>query len=263
LTHSNKRTPVIGVGIDAVTWTQALERIAVWSKARQSRVVCLSNVHAVVTARLDSQFSKVVEQADMAAPDGAPVAFMLRKLGFPSQERIDGPGLMWRYCSHAATSGDSIYLYGGTEATLTALQQQLSLNFPSLRIAGAYSPPFRVLTPEEDEAEVQAINDSGAGVVWVSLGCPKQEKWMAAHRGRINAVMVGVGAAFNYHAGTLSRAPLWMQRNGLEWLHRLAVSPRQLWKRYLVTNTLFVLCATYQLLAERNKRAVSAELRSP
>jgi N-acetylglucosaminyldiphosphoundecaprenol N-acetyl-beta-D-mannosaminyltransferase len=262
LTHHNNRTPVIGVGIDPTTWTEAVQSIASWSKDRQSRVVCLSNVHAVVTARLDPEFSKVVEEADMAAPDGAPIAFMLRKLGFPSQERIDGPGLMWRYCAHAAASGDAIYLYGGQESTLAALQQRLASEFPELRIAGAYSPPFRALTPEEDDAVVQAINDSEADVVWVSLGCPKQEKWMAAHRGRINAVMVGVGAAFNYHGGTLSRAPLWMQRNGLEWLHRLVMSPGQLWKRYLVTNTLFIVYAARQLVSKRSKRLVSVELRS-
>jgi N-acetylglucosaminyldiphosphoundecaprenol N-acetyl-beta-D-mannosaminyltransferase len=243
------RTSVIGVGIDPVTWDEAIYAIQTWSRAHQSRVVCLSNVHAVVTAKFDAQFRQVVMGADLAAPDGAPVAFMLRKLGFPAQQRIDGPGLMWRYCAHAANTGDSIYLYGGTQQTLDALQRQLNLHFPALQIAGAHSPPFRPLSAEEDEEAVRAINESGAGVVWVSLGCPKQEKWISAHRGRINAVMVGVGAAFNYHAGTLARAPIWMQRRGLEWLHRLALSPRQLWRRYLLTNTLFIALAAKQLLA--------------
>ena len=120
-------------------------------------------------------------------------------------------------------------------------------------IAGAYSPPFRPLTAEEDQAVIEQINTSGAGSVWVSLGCPKQEKWMAEHRGKINAVMVGVGAAFDYHAGTIQRAPLWMQHAGLEWLHRLCSEPRRLWRRYFVTNSLFILLASKQLLGQRNK----------
>jgi N-acetylglucosaminyldiphosphoundecaprenol N-acetyl-beta-D-mannosaminyltransferase len=127
------------------------------------------------------------------------------------------------------------------------LQARLQEAFPGLRIAGSISPPFRQLTAEEDAADVACINASGAGTAWVSLGCPKQEKWMAAHRGRVNAVMIGVGAAFDYHAGTIGRAPTWMQHRGLEWLHRLSSEPGRLWKRYLVTNTLFVIGAVKQL----------------
>jgi len=131
---------------------------------------------------------------------------------------------------------------------LELLQQRLKAAFPGLLIAGAYSPPFRLATAEEDEADVTRINSSGAGTIWVSLGCPKQEQWMAAHRGRVNAVMIGVGAAFDYHAGTIKRAPKWMQNAGLEWLHRLCSEPRRLWKRYLVTNTIFLAKAMRQLL---------------
>ena len=139
-------------------------------------------------------------------------------------------------------------LFGSTDSTLASLQRILKQRWPALRIAGAHAPPFRSLNPDEDEAAVRQINASGAHSVWVSLGCPKQELWMAAHRGRINAVMVGVGAAFDFHAGTVSRAPAWMRSNGLEWLHRLASEPRRLWRRYLVTNTLFLLGAARQLL---------------
>jgi N-acetylglucosaminyldiphosphoundecaprenol N-acetyl-beta-D-mannosaminyltransferase len=172
-------------------------------------------------------------------------------MGVEEQERINGPDLMWRYCAEAAQRNESIYLYGGQQETLDILQRKLLVQFPGLKIAGAYSPPFRALSVDEDSAVVDAINASGAGTVWVSLGCPKQEKWMAEHRGRINAVMIGVGAAFDYHAGTIQRAPLWMQRNGLEWLHRLCSEPRRLWKRYLVTNSLFVIHACRQLLCRR------------
>ena len=153
-----------------------------------------------------------------------------------------------RFCEQAQLPAKPIFFYGSTEETLAKLKVNLLAAFPALKIAGMISPPFRPLTPDEDAAIVEQINASGAGVVFVSLGCPKQEMWMAAHRGRIHAVMVGVGAAFDYHAGTIKRAPKWMQDCGLEWLYRLASEPRRLWRRYLVTNTLFVLGAAKQLL---------------
>jgi N-acetylglucosaminyldiphosphoundecaprenol N-acetyl-beta-D-mannosaminyltransferase len=173
---------------------------------------------------------------------------MLRRLGFPNQQRINGPDLMWKYCALAQSNHESIFLYGGTPQTLQALQQRLISSFPQLKIAGAYSPPFQASTPQEDAEIVRIINASGSGTVWVALGCPKQELWMAQHRGKVNAVMIGVGAAFDYHASTIVRAPLWMQEYGLEWLHRLNAEPTRLWKRYLVTNTLFIAKAALQLL---------------
>jgi N-acetylglucosaminyldiphosphoundecaprenol N-acetyl-beta-D-mannosaminyltransferase len=244
---------VLGSFIDASAWSVALQRIADWTARRESRYVCICNVHSVVTASRDSAFGWVLNQADMATPDGAPVAWMLRKLGFAGQARINGPDLMWRYCARAAETGQPMFLYGGSAGTLELLQLRLLEQFPGLQFAGAYSPPFRPLTAAEDDAVVERINASGAGVVWVSLGCPKQELWMAAHRGRVRAVMVGVGAAFDYHAGTLSRAPQWMQNVGLEWLHRLVSEPRRLWRRYLITNTLFVFGAMKQLLLARGQ----------
>lgn len=248
---ARKRVEVIGSPIDALTWDEAIERIHLWASSHESRVVCICNVHSVVTARSDSGFSAVIRDADMATADGFPVALMLRRLGVPGQERINGPDLMLRYCRRIAATRESIYLYGGSEATLEVLRRRLLEECPGLVIAGAHSPPYRELTPAEDAAMVAEINASGAGVVWVGLGCPKQEKWMADHRGRINAVMVGVGAAFDYHAGTIKRAPLWMQRNGLEWLYRLVTEPRRLWRRYLVTNSLFVWHAVRQLAGRR------------
>lgn len=239
---------VLSAQIDVIDWAGAIAQIKAWAAGHESRYVCITNVHSVVTAGQDAAFGKVIEAADMVTPDGAPVAWMLRKLGHAGQERINGPDLMWKYCEAITGSDESIYLYGGSENTLEKLRMVLAQRFPDLKIAGSYSPPFRALSDEEDRAVVEAINASGAGTVWVSLGCPKQEKWMAAHRGQINAVMVGVGAAFDYHAGTIQRAPLWMQRNGLEWLHRLCSEPRRLWKRYFVTNTLFILGAAKQLL---------------
>lgn len=235
-----KTVKVLAADIDVITWGQAVSRIASWSKVHQSAYVCICNVHSVVSATQSAEFESIINQADMATPDGAPVAWVIRRKGEPSQERINGPDLMWKYCAHAESTGESIFLYGGMQSTLDILRDKLALHFPKLKIAGMYSPPFRPLTAEEDQSVINQINQSGAGTVWVSLGCPKQEKWMAEHKGKINAVMVGVGAAFDYHAGTIVRAPLWMQKNGLEWLHRLCSEPKRLWKRYLVTNSLFI-----------------------
>lgn len=239
---------VVGSPIDALSWERTCAVLADWASRRESRYVCICNVHSVITARHDPDFHTVIQQADMATPDGAPVAWLMRRLGQPGQQRINGPDLMLRYCAQAAQRDERIFLYGNTAQTLQTLQDRLHQQFPALQIAGSYSPPFRPLTPQEDDEIVARINASGAGTVWVSLGCPKQERWMADHRGRIQAVMVGVGAAFDYHAGTLRRAPLWMQRSGLEWLHRLCSEPRRLGGRYLVTNSRFLVQAARQLL---------------
>lgn len=243
--------PVLGIGIDVLTREEAVMRISKWVAARESRYVCICNAHSVVTTQQDKSFNAAVAGADMATPDGAPVAWMLKQLGAKNQARVSGPELMLDYCAQASRSGESIYLYGSTHATLTALQADLLRRWPTLHIAGAESPPFRALTPEEDEAAVRRINASRAGTVWVSLGCPKQELWMAAHRGSVKAVMVGVGAAFDFHAGTVRRAPKWMRDNGFEWLHRLGSEPTRLWRRYLFTNIAFVMGAARQLLFKR------------
>lgn len=216
-------------------------------------MVCICNVHSVVRAWQETEFGRVVNEADMATPDGAPVAWMLRRLGHAGQQRINGPDLMWRYCEQAQLRGEPIFFYGGTEETLARMRLMLLAAFPGLKIVGAISPPFRALTPDEDATIVDQINASGAGVVFVSLGCPKQELWMAAHRGRVHAVMIGVGAAFDFHAGTTRRAPRWMQNSGLEWLHRLLSEPRRLGKRYFVTNSLFIFAAAKQLLIMKMK----------
>ena len=238
---------VLGIQIDAFSWHEAVDRLLGWARARQSRYVAICNVHVVVTASRYEGYRQVIDGADMATPDGAPVAWMLRKQGFAGQPRISGPDLMWALCERCAAEQLPVYFYGSTEATLAALDVRLRAAFPDLLIGGLESPPFRALTADEDAATVARINASGAGFVFVGLGCPKQEIWMAEHRGRVNAVMIGVGAAFDFHAGVITRAPAWMRDNGLEWLHRLASDPRRLWRRYLVTNTLFILGAARQL----------------
>jgi N-acetylglucosaminyldiphosphoundecaprenol N-acetyl-beta-D-mannosaminyltransferase len=239
---------VLNAPIDVIGWSEVLQTIRDWASRRESRYVCICNVHSVVTATQDAEFQRVIDQADLATPDGAPIAWMLRRLGFSRQQRINGPDLMVKYCEQAASRGESVFLYGGTPETLRLLQPALRGRFPALKIAGAISPPFRPMTPAEDAETIAAINASKAGTVWVSLGCPKQEKWMAAHRHRIQAVMIGVGAAFDYHAGTTRRAPLWMQNHGLEWLHRMASEPARLSGRYLQTNSIFLFKALCQLM---------------
>lgn len=239
---------VIGAPIDVTSIEQAAARILGWAKSHESRYVTICNAHVVVTASQDKDYADVIAGSDMATPDGAPVAWVLRKSGYRDQRRVCGPDLMWLLCRLCAEQDVSIYGYGSTDETLGRLRKRLAQAFPVLKVAGLESPPFRPLTEAEDEAAVARINSSGAGIVFVGLGCPKQERWMATHRGKVNAVMIGVGAAFDFHAGTVQRAPQWMQRAGLEWLHRLCSEPRRLWKRYLVTNTLFVLGAFSQLL---------------
>jgi N-acetylglucosaminyldiphosphoundecaprenol N-acetyl-beta-D-mannosaminyltransferase len=240
---------VVGVPIDVLTWETALARINNWAHQHESRYVCICPVHSVVTARQDPEFDRVIREADMATPDGVPVAWLMRHVGYPNQSRIYGPDLMWKYCEIAERERTPVYFYGTTEKTLDLLRASLVRAFPKLIIAGMAAPPFRALTADEDEAATRAINESGAGVVFIGLGCPKQEKWMASHRGRITGVMIGVGAAFDFHSGRVQQAPRWMQDGGLEWLHRLRSEPRRLWRRYLVTNTIFIIAAARQLLS--------------
>ena len=247
---SNKRkgASILGSYIDALSWDEAIGTIFTWAENRESKYVAICNVHSVVTALQEPQHKHDLNEADMATCDGMPITWVLRKLGFVDQQRINGPDLMWKYCEKIEKTGQKVFFYGSTDDNLALLKNHLLAVFPELKIAGMYSPPFRVLTDAEDVEVIRELNESGAGVVFVGLGCPRQEHWMNEHRGKVNAVTIGVGAAFNYHAGTIKRAPLWMQNSGLEWLHRLAADPRRLWRRYLVTNTLFIFSITAQLL---------------
>jgi len=247
---------VLGSHIDAVDWGACLDRIFDWARAGESRYVCLCNAHSVVTARRDPAFARVLGAADLAVPDGAPVAWCLRRLGFPRQRRIAGPDLMWKTCARAAAEDVPVFLCGGTAATLERLAARLKREFPRLKLAGSLSPPFRKLTGDDHAAIVRAVERSGARIVFVGLGCPSQEEWMAARRGALPAVMIGVGAAFDFHAGAVRRAPRWMREAGLEWLHRLLAEPRRLWRRYLVTNALFLTYLLGDSMAGDRRRSV-------
>jgi N-acetylglucosaminyldiphosphoundecaprenol N-acetyl-beta-D-mannosaminyltransferase len=248
---SREGQSVLGSWIDALFWDDAIRQVIAWGAAKKSRYVCICNVHSVVTASRDPLLKKIINDADMTTSDGAPIAWALRLFGFPLQQRINGPDLMWRYLREAERIGQSVYFYGNTSDTLEKLHSVIAREFPFLKVVGMHSPTFRAGTWLVDEGEVVDINRSGANVVFVGLGCPKQEKWMAAHQGKINAVMIGVGAAFDYHSGTKKRAPLWWQRNGLEWLYRLGSEPRRLLKRYIITNTLFIIRFANQIVNEK------------
>ena len=254
--HRERRN-VIGAPIDVVYWGGAVATLLRWAAARESRFVCACNVHSVMTAQSDAGLAAALRDADMVLPDGAPVAWLMRQSTAgaataaqstpAAQQRVTGPDLMWRYFAAAAPYRESIFLYGGSPDTLARLSARITATFPGLRIVGTHSPPFRPLSAQEDQADVDMLNASGASTVWVSLGCPKQEVWMAEHRARVQSVLVGVGAAFGFHAGTIRRAPLWMQGLALEWLHRLLSEPQRLWRRYLTTNAAFVVAAVRQL----------------
>jgi GDPmannose 4,6-dehydratase len=243
-----QRPRVLTAPIDAIGWQETLDRIDRWAAARESRTVCPCNVHGVVTHGRDPAFARAIDTADLVLADGAPVAWMMRRQGHATQRRIAGPDLMAGCAERASVRGTPVFLLGSTPDTLARLRASLLAQWPGLIIAGTASPPFRALTPEEDLSLVEDINASGASMVFVGLGCPKQDLWMAAHRDRVRAVMIGLGAAFDFHSGNKRRAPAWMQRAGLEWLHRLASEPRRLGRRYLDTNTAFLFGAARQLV---------------
>ena len=229
----------------------ATQLVLDWAGRRESRAVCLANVHMIMEAYDAKDFRAVLKEADLVCPDGMPLVWSLRRLGHSGQCRVCGPDLTLHVCAAAQTAGVAVAFYGGRPEILAALTAALAARFPALEIAHATAPPFRALTSEEDEAAVSAINASGARILFVGLGCPKQERWMAAHRGRVNAVMLGVGAAFDMHAGMVRQAPAWMQRSGMEWMFRLAMEPRRLWRRYARHNPRFAAKMLVELAGRR------------
>lgn len=247
------RANVLDVGVSAIDMGMALERIEEWIARRERNYVCVTNVHAVMECQTDPALRDILNRAGLVTPDGMPLVWLSRAAGFSHVRRVCGPDLMLEVCRRSEETGWSHFLYGGTEICLDRLERRLRERFPALRIVGAFSPPFRELTLEEDAAIVERINASGADIVWVGLGCPKQERWIATHVGRVAApVMAGVGAAFDFHAGLKRQAPRWMQRAGLEWLFRLSTEPRRLWYRYLIHNSTFVVTLAGRVVARKH-----------
>jgi N-acetylglucosaminyldiphosphoundecaprenol N-acetyl-beta-D-mannosaminyltransferase len=236
-----RKVDVFGVGISVTDYAAATAAVLQAARRRQPAVVTAHAVHALVTFSGDPELRAKANTFEVVTPDGQPVRWavnLLHRAGLT--ERVYGPELMLRLCRAAAEQEVSIYLYGGNPAVAERLRANLVEKCPGLRIAGYEAPPFRALTPEEDRAVVERVNASGAGLVFIGLGCPKQDLFAYDHRESIRAVQVCVGAAFDFHAGVKKTAPAWMQKRGLEWLYRLWQEPGRLWKRYLVTNSIFV-----------------------
>ena len=231
--------PILGVRIAAIDMKAALAYIQEHLRELSGNYICISNVHTTVTSYEDAEYRKIQNGGALALPDGKPLSVLCRKRGFAGADRVTGPDLMREIFDRSEKCGYRHYFYGSTPETLKVLEQKLKEQW-RLNIVGLESPPFRALTPEEDAQAVERINASGADFVWIGLGAPKQERWMAAHQGRVQGLMIGVGAGFDYVAGNIKRAPMWMQKLSLEWLYRLLQDPKRLFKRYLVTNTKFL-----------------------
>ncbi len=243
---------LISIDVTCIPYMSFVKELTELAKRRESSYVCVSNVHMLVEAYNHKTFAEVVNSADYVTPDGMPLAKSIQWLYKISQDRVAGmdllPDLMKEACEHNV----SVFFYGGTEEVLAETKTYCEQYYPNLHVSGLISPPFRALTSEEQQDYVNKINNSNAGFVFVVLGCPKQEKWMASMKGSINACMVGIGGALPVMIGMQKRAPQWMRNAGLEWLFRFVQEPKRLYKRYLITNSLFVVL----LIKEFLKRGV-------
>jgi N-acetylglucosaminyldiphosphoundecaprenol N-acetyl-beta-D-mannosaminyltransferase len=239
---------ILGMKVHGTSYGDTSARVGDWAAQNASRYVCVATVNNVMEAWDSRDFKRVMNEADLVTPDGMPLVWGLKLLGHRDASRVYGPDLTPIVLQMAMEHQIPVGFYGGSPDVLRRLQSVVTGLFPALQIAYAFSPPFRPLSREEDEEIVSAINRSGARIIFIGLNTPKQDFWMAAHRGRVHAVMLGVGAAFDFIAGTKPQAPRWMMRIGLEWFYRLVTEPRRLWKRYLKHNPRFVVLFTLQLL---------------
>lgn len=244
----NPSRSILGTRVDYTTLEDATGRVIDLALNGGGGYVCVATTHMVMEAFDNPDFREVVNSSYLVTPDGMPLVWGLRLLGIKGAERVYGPALTPAVCKEASKRGIPVGFYGGSEVVLKRMIENLRSRFPGLKVAYAFSPPFRRLTDEEDKRVVREINSSGAKILFVGLGCPKQERWMYEHRDKINAVMLGVGAAFDFLAGVKPQAPSWMQNMGLEWFFRLITEPRRLWKRYLYHGPRFVYHFGKQLL---------------
>lgn len=231
---------ILGVNIAAINMEWLLKYLDKNIKNIKGDYICVSNVHTTVTSYEDASYRDIQNGGLMAIPDGGPLSTVGQKRGCKNMSRTTGTSLMGEIFKVSAEKGYRHYFYGSKEETLELLYQKLTQNYPGIQIAGMYSPPFRALTEEEDKVVIERINETKPDFVWIGLGAPKQEKWMADHQGKIDGLMLGVGAGFDYYAENIKRAPMWMQRSNLEWLYRLMQDPKRLFKRYWSTNTKFI-----------------------
>ncbi|MBW2714844.1 MAG: WecB/TagA/CpsF family glycosyltransferase [Deltaproteobacteria bacterium] len=241
---------VLGMRVDGTSYRETAEVVADLVAAGGGGAVCVSTVHMVMEAFDDPEFRGIVNSADRVTPDGVPLVWALRLLGVEKAERVYGPSLLPMVCDLARERGLSVGFYGGSREVLDELVRRIGKRFPGLDVSFAWAPPYTALSDEEDQKVIDGIEDSGTNILFVGLGCPKQERWIAEHRNALSCVMVGVGAAFDFHAGNKPQAPEWMQIAGLEWLFRLGCEPRRLWRRYLYHNPRFLFHFVRQLARE-------------
>ena len=245
---SIRRCTVLGMPVDELDYDAVLKQVRRWATLEASRYMCISNVHMVMESYDDEGLRAIIDGADLVAADGVPVIWTSRWLGLRNQSRVFGPELTIRLCEMAAREGIPVGFYGSTPEVACELRRRVMERFPGLQIPYCYSPPFRALTHDEDSSICDAINRSGVRLLFVGLGCPKQERWMSEHRGRITAAMIGVGWAFAVLAGRSKPAPPWIQKIGMEWFYRLANNPGKLWRRHLKHNPRFVVLILGRLL---------------
>jgi N-acetylglucosaminyldiphosphoundecaprenol N-acetyl-beta-D-mannosaminyltransferase len=259
-TDAPRRPPardILGMRVDGTSYRDAADRICSWARAGESKYVCVAAVNNVIHAHDHDEFRRHMNGADLVTPDGMPLVWGLRLLGVDDATRVYGPNLTQAVCRQAAERGIPVGFYGGTPDVLDSLIENLRARYPELRIAYRSAPPFRELTLHEERAVREELRRSGARILFVGLGAPKQEAWMARHRGDVDAVMVGVGAAFDFLANKKKQAPTWIQGMGLEWLYRLVHEPRRLWKRYLIGNPRFVALFAAQMARQRGSALMS------
>jgi N-acetylglucosaminyldiphosphoundecaprenol N-acetyl-beta-D-mannosaminyltransferase len=246
------RIDILGVRVSAINMEMALEDISSWVTESAREYVCVTNVHGVMESQRDDILRRIHNEAGLVTPDGMPIVWLSRLYGYHHVTRVYGPDLMLALCARSLQACYRHYFYGGGPGIAEQLAACLQARFPGLRVVGTYSPPFRPLTLEEREDVAAKINEANPHLVWVGLGTPKQEYWMYDFRPRLTApVLLGVGAAFDFHAGIKPQAPAILQRAGLEWLFRLCVEPRRLWRRYLRNNPLFIWKILHSLSVER------------
>ncbi len=247
----SESTEIFGTNVCATSHLEVLQAIASWIEEPRSRYVCFCNVHMIMEGRDDPSYQRVVNNADLVTPDGMPVVWYLRKHGHPDQERVTGPDLMVNLLLKANEEGWRIGLLGGEPETLEMLRVKFANQYPNLDLAYSHSPPFREPTEREDAEVCNEIRKAGVEVLFVGLGCPKQERWMADHSSELSCVMLGVGAAFQFNSGQVKKAPDWIQRSGMEWFFRLCMEPRRLWKRYAKHNPRFIWLLCREMLTPR------------
>jgi N-acetylglucosaminyldiphosphoundecaprenol N-acetyl-beta-D-mannosaminyltransferase len=247
---------ILGVKISAIDMNDACSFVEDVILRRQKKYICVCPVSMIMECKRNEKVSRSVNSADLATPDGMAVVWIGKMLGHKNIRRVYGPELMQNICYISVKKGYKHYFYGANQDTLNKLQERLKEEYSGLIINGSLSPPFRQLTEEEDNKIVEKINQSNSDIVWVGLGSPKQDLWMYEHRGRINApVMIGVGAAFDFLAGTKPQAPIWVRNSGFEWLFRLVTEPKRLWRRYLVDCPLFIVYVLTDLIHKSFSRS--------